>query len=47
MVYCPVHNKYLNGRNDKSNHAHDEKHPCKWMQDYIYKTIKNRVGAKK
>lgn len=40
MVWCPIHNKYLNGRNSKTSHAYDKDKPCRWMKNYLLKTQK-------
>jgi len=39
LVWCPIHYKYLNGRNAKISHAHTSKNwdGCDWMRTYLVK----------
>ena len=44
MVFCPVHHKYLNGRNAKINHAYPDNKGwkgCNWMKNYV-RNLKDR-----
>ena len=35
MVWCPVHNKYINGRKDKAKHSKD----CDFIAMYMRKPM--------
>lgn len=39
MVWCPVHNKYVVGRQSKFKHAHGSRDSegCSWMRTYLAK----------
>lgn len=47
MVFCPIHNKYVNGRQAKIKHAYGSKDtkPCKWMKIYISEKVKRVIHS--